>query len=83
MNKITEIVLSEPVRTAAVGLIVAVVVVIEACGVTLDPTQKAAFAGLGLAALALAEAVRNAVTPVVGLDDDYLDDYDELEDYGV
>jgi hypothetical protein len=63
MNKILDIVLAEPVRAAAIALVVAAVATAEAFGFSFDAEQKAALGALGIAALALAEVVRRQVSP--------------------
>lgn len=63
MNKIVNVVLREPVLAAAIGFVVAGYGVLEAFGVSLTTDQQAALSAFGLAVIAVATAVRKAVTP--------------------
>lgn len=63
MKKIIDIILDEPVMGAAIGLVIAGYAVLEAFGVSLTAEQQAALGGFGLAAIAVAVAVRKAVEP--------------------
>jgi uncharacterized membrane protein len=54
---------NEPVVTAALAVIAALIVLLVAFGVHLTQEQQAAIGGLAAAILALAGLVRSAVTP--------------------
>lgn len=66
MEKILDLLLREPVRVAAISVVVTGVALVEAFGVHLDDGQKVAAGAFALAVLALFEVVRNGTTPYRG-----------------
>ena len=63
-NRVIDLILDEPVMSAAIGVVASAVAVVEVFElVSFTGEQKAALGAFGLAILALAKAVRERVSP--------------------